>query len=103
MLAEIEPKFNTIMNDPSNFGMAKSFMMMGQQAGFDMTDQNQMNEFLLAYNENKIKAQSNIPPLRKTLNFIPEYSQSKKTKAKRKQKRIRDKASRKKDKKKRRR
>lgn len=27
------------MNDPSRFGMAKSFFMMGRQAGYDMTDQ----------------------------------------------------------------
>ncbi len=36
--------------DERNFGMAKSMMMMGQAAGFDMTTQEGLNEFLLAYN-----------------------------------------------------
>jgi hypothetical protein len=36
--------------DSGNFGMAKSFVMMGQEAGFDMTTQEGMNEFMLAYN-----------------------------------------------------
>ncbi len=36
--------------DCGNFGMAKSLMMMGQAAGFDMTTQEGLNEFLLAYN-----------------------------------------------------
>ncbi|MGA2975524.1 MAG: hypothetical protein ABSF77_09465 [Spirochaetia bacterium] len=49
-LGEIEPSFMRIMNDPSRFGMAKSFFMQGQAAGFDMTDQDQMNLFIAAYN-----------------------------------------------------
>jgi hypothetical protein len=36
--------------DPSNYGMAKSFFMMGSKAGFDMTTQQGMDEFRLAYN-----------------------------------------------------
>jgi hypothetical protein len=36
--------------DPRNFGMAKSFFMMGNEAGFDMTTQEGLNEFMLAYN-----------------------------------------------------
>ena len=36
--------------DPSNFGMAKSFFTSGTSAGFDMTDQADMNHFMLAYN-----------------------------------------------------
>ena len=102
-LTEIEPEFNAIMNDSSKFGMAKSFMTMGQKAGFDMTDQNQMNEFMLAYNESIIEGPNEIPLTRKGLDSIPEYSQSKKIKAKKKQKRKATKASRKKNKKKRKR
>jgi hypothetical protein len=49
-LGEIQPSFTRIMNDPSRFGMAKSFFMAGQAAGFDMTDQDQMNMFITAYN-----------------------------------------------------
>ncbi|MFV1968258.1 MAG: hypothetical protein ACC628_22775 [Pirellulaceae bacterium] len=36
--------------DPDNFGMAKSFVMMGNEAGFGMTTQEGMNEFMLAHN-----------------------------------------------------
>ena len=36
--------------DSSNFGMAKSMFMSGKQAGFDMTTQQGLDEFLLAYN-----------------------------------------------------
>jgi hypothetical protein len=36
--------------DPSNFGMAKSFVMMGQKAGFDMASQEGLDAFIQAYN-----------------------------------------------------
>ena len=49
-LREVEPDFPGMMNDPSNFGMAKSFFTMGQAAGFDMTTQEGMNAFMLAFN-----------------------------------------------------
>lgn len=39
-----------MMNDPSNFGMAKSIFMMGQEAGFDMTTRDGSDAFMLAYN-----------------------------------------------------
>ena len=51
-LHEIEPDFRDIMNDTSKFGMAKSFFMMGQKAGFDMSTQEGLDEFLLHYNAN---------------------------------------------------
>ncbi len=102
-LTRVEPKFSGIMNDSSKFGMAKSFMTMGQKAGFDMTDQNQMNEFMQIYNENIMEAPIEIPPPRKAMELTSEYSPSKKTKAKKKQKRKMTKASRRKNKKKRKR
>jgi hypothetical protein len=50
-LRELDPKeFKEWMNDPENFGMAKSFFMMGQKAGFDMTDQKDMDAFMHLYN-----------------------------------------------------
>ncbi len=49
-LKEIQPSFTSIMNDPSRFGMAKSMLMKGQAAGFDMSDPAQMNVFFAAYN-----------------------------------------------------
>ena len=51
-LHEIEPEFRDIMNDSSKFGMAKSFFMMGQKAGFDMSTQEGLDEFMLHYNAN---------------------------------------------------
>ena len=36
--------------NPANFGMAKSFVMMGSKAGFDMTTQEGMAAFQAAYN-----------------------------------------------------
>jgi len=49
-LQQVEPKFIRAMNDPAKFGMAKSFFVQGQDAGFDMTDETQMNQFMLLYN-----------------------------------------------------
>jgi hypothetical protein len=36
--------------DPSNYGMAKSFFMLGSRAGFDMTTQEGLNQFQQVYN-----------------------------------------------------
>lgn len=38
------------LSDPSNFGMAKSLFMAGEKAGFDMTDEDDLNRFIIAYN-----------------------------------------------------
>ncbi len=51
-LNEIKPKYRGIMNDHSKFGMAKSFFMMGNKAGFDMTTQEGLEEFSSHYNAN---------------------------------------------------
>ncbi|MBF0469114.1 MAG: hypothetical protein HQK61_09565 [Desulfamplus sp.] len=99
-LTEIEPEFNAIMNDSSKFGMAKSFMTMGNKAGFDMTDQDQMNEFLQIYNNNIMEGQSVIPSTKKVFVSNPQSPSSKKAKAKKKQKMKMAKASRRKNKKK---
>jgi uncharacterized protein YecA (UPF0149 family) len=39
------------MSDSSNFGMAKSFVMMGKEAGYDMTTQEGLNAFMTIYNQ----------------------------------------------------
>jgi len=49
-IAALSKRFRSAMSDPANFGMAKSFATMGQQAGFDMTSQAGMNKFMIAYN-----------------------------------------------------
>ena len=38
------------LDSPANFGMAKSFFMAGNKAGIDMTTQEGLNKFMLAYN-----------------------------------------------------
>ncbi len=43
-------QFQEKMADPASYGMAKSMFMSGQEAGFDMTTQEGMNKFMLAYN-----------------------------------------------------
>ncbi|MFM9964072.1 MAG: hypothetical protein ACKV2Q_22950 [Planctomycetaceae bacterium] len=45
-----EERLHDELDDPSNFGMAKSFYMAGQQAGFDMTTQAGLNAFMHVYN-----------------------------------------------------
>lgn len=103
-LKKIEPGYRDVMNDSSKFGMAKSFFMMGQESGFDMTDERDMNRFMLAYNAS-ITAQN--PDLRDEfdIDFDAEESspaRPKKSKAKKKKARKIAKASRKKNKKRRR-
>ena len=41
--------------DSSNFGMAKSMVMAEISAGYDMTDPDEMNRFMLAYNESLLE------------------------------------------------
>src|SRR5262245_40936202 len=50
-LRSVKPEqFRKWMNDPSRFGIAKSFFMMGQKAGFDMMDEKESNAFVNLYN-----------------------------------------------------
>jgi hypothetical protein len=46
--------------DPSNYGMAKSFVMLGQEAGFDMTTQEGLEQFQLLYNSQLLA--NHVPP-----------------------------------------
>ncbi|MDZ8240128.1 MAG: hypothetical protein RMZ69_23760 [Nostoc sp. ChiQUE01a] len=50
-LAKIEGKFTDWMFDPAKGGMAKSFIMSGMQAGFDMTNSEGIAAFQKAYNQ----------------------------------------------------
>jgi hypothetical protein len=36
--------------NPANFGMAKAFVMQGQQQGFDISSEEGLNQWMLAYN-----------------------------------------------------
>jgi len=61
-LRSVKPEeFRKWMNDSSKFGMAKSFFMMGQSAGFDMTDEEGSAAFLNAYNANLLSSRQSDP------------------------------------------
>ena len=51
-LSDIEPNYNKIMNDPSRFGMAKSFVMSGKSAGFNMKNDSDFYKYALLHNAN---------------------------------------------------
>ena len=76
-------EFADSMFDPSKAGMAKSFFLSGQNAGFDMTDKRQMEEYMLLYNTSQM------------FRMEPEQKMKKKDAAKEKQKRKAEKAARK--------
>ena len=98
VLQEVEPDFKDIMDDPSRWGMAKSFFMMGQAAGFDMTDQDEIGKFVQLYNA-RILAQDVVAP---PPPGMPDPSSSREPKAKKKKARKAAKAARKRTRKKRR-
>lgn len=47
-------RLHDTLDDPANFGMAKSLFMVGKKAGFDMTTELGLAEFMLAYNANRL-------------------------------------------------
>jgi len=54
LLARLTPqaarRLERELQEPANFGMAKSFVLMGQQAGFDMESPEGMRAWVHAYN-----------------------------------------------------
>lgn len=58
-LHKVQPRFNSLMNDPSRFGMAKSFFMIGQSAGFDMSSEEETQKFIALYNSRMTAEQPN--------------------------------------------
>jgi hypothetical protein len=61
-LQKVAPQFQQLMNDPSNFGMAKSFLAAGMAAGFDMTSEAGLQAFQAQYNQSLRDASVNLPP-----------------------------------------
>jgi hypothetical protein len=47
-------RLHDALDNPANFGMAKSFFMAGQASGFDMTTQEGLTAFMLAYNSQQL-------------------------------------------------
>ncbi|MGH9767994.1 MAG: hypothetical protein ACREAB_11215 [Blastocatellia bacterium] len=63
-LRSVRPEeFKKWMNDSSRFGMAKSIFMMGQSAGFDMTDEKDSTAFINRYNANLLSSRQSDPSL----------------------------------------
>ena len=54
-LEKIKSHFPSMMMDSGRFGMAKSFFMAGQEAGFDMSSQEGMDSFMHTYNDHLAK------------------------------------------------
>jgi hypothetical protein len=54
MLARLTPqaarRLERELQEPANFGMAKSFVLMGKEAGFDMESPEGMRAWVKAYN-----------------------------------------------------
>jgi len=48
------------MSDPANFGFAKAFVMGGMERGFDMSKQEDLDEWMLTYNQEMMS--KNGPP-----------------------------------------
>lgn len=46
-----QQRFEREMNDPRNYGIAKSMVMMGAARGFDMTSEKSINEWMETYNQ----------------------------------------------------
>jgi hypothetical protein len=47
---KVQPRFHSMINDSSKFGMAKSIFMLGRSAGFDMTSEEETQKFAALYN-----------------------------------------------------
>ncbi|MEZ4868715.1 MAG: hypothetical protein R3C14_45725 [Caldilineaceae bacterium] len=56
-------RFRKLMFDPSRAGMAKSFFMAGQQAGYDMTDEAESGQFINEYNRAVLANPDEAPAL----------------------------------------
>ena len=57
-LESLAPKFPAMMSDPKRGGIAKAFLMMGQQSGFDMTTPEGVEAFQQQYNDNPESARA---------------------------------------------
>lgn len=66
-LKKLEPEFHGIMNDSASFGMGKSFVSMGAEMGFNMSDETDMQRFMLHYNEHIANTASEPPGIQRIL------------------------------------
>jgi preprotein translocase subunit SecA len=63
----IKNKIPIVASDPSNWGMAKSMMMRATQSGYDVNNQQDLNNFMLDYNQQTL---ANMP-IRKQIRENP--------------------------------
>jgi hypothetical protein len=59
---EATTELSDSLSDPASFGMAKSFVMLGTKAGFDMTTQEGLDAFMLAYNSRLLAQEGAFGP-----------------------------------------
>ncbi|HEY4389405.1 MAG TPA: hypothetical protein VGN34_33605 [Ktedonobacteraceae bacterium] len=50
LMPQAARRLEQALQEPANFGMAKSFVLMGQEAGFDMESPEGMRAWVEAYN-----------------------------------------------------
>jgi len=102
-LQKLDPDhFIAEMNNPANFGMARSVLQGGLQSGFDMTTQEGLDAYMGHYNS--LMAQQGDPgmvlPESELFNSQQEFASQTKKKAKNKRRNALAKASRKRNRKK---
>ena len=57
----LSAQLETELADPTNYGMAKSFVMAGIEAGYDMTSQEGTAQFMAAYNQSLLAGRAAKP------------------------------------------
>ncbi len=100
-LRKVAPRFRDMMFDPANFGMAKSIVMQGMAAGFDMDTEQGMNAFMMAYNASLLAGAAPPRPAVRAPHFLDEPRRSGPDREKAKKKRKQARAARKRNRKRR--
>ena len=89
MLARLTPQAaqrpERELQEPANFGIVKSFVLMGQQAGFDMESPEGMRAWVQAYNAMVTPAMATAAPTKKKVRAATKGTRSAQ---RRKQKRL---------------
>jgi hypothetical protein len=81
MLAHLMPqaarRLERALQEPANFGMAKSFVLMGREAGFDMESLEGIQAWLEAYNATVAPMMATAePPTKKKARGAPKGTMS---------------------------
>ena len=76
--------FDAAMRVPHNWGMAKSMVMQGEAAGFDMTDSAESSQFINLFNQQTLQS---LPPAQKKVKRIRKGKRATRAAKKRRKKR----------------